>query len=96
MTKQQLLKAIDQLEEFIGNPSAKRADTSRAIETLTRVSTNRIVGKHCKWMLGEMRGFIREGRLDKAQRWLGFIQGALWARGEKSIDDFKEMNRADG
>jgi hypothetical protein len=36
-----------------------------------------------------------EGRREKAMRWLGFVQGALWAKGLATIDDLKSMNRPD-
>ncbi len=29
----------------------------------------------------------------KSNRWLGFIQGVLWANGEYTIDDLKNQNR---
>lgn len=30
---------------------------------------------------------------NKSNRWLGFVQGALWAIGEYTIDDLKDHNR---
>lgn len=36
-----------------------------------------------------------EGRREKAMRWLGFVQGALWAHGLAPIDELKNMNRPD-
>ena len=29
---------------------------------------------------------------EKLMRWIGFMQGALWMRGDFSVDDFREMN----
>jgi len=34
--------------------------------------------------------------LEKAMRWLGFIQGVLWSTGTRSIDEMREDNRAPG
>jgi len=48
---------------------------------------------HCCGMLDEIVGFVREGRLEKSFRWLGFIQGFLWAAGAYTIDDLKNHNR---
>ena len=36
---------------------------------------------HCHNMLNRMGSFTKEERLDKARRWLGFIQGVLLANG---------------
>lgn len=52
--------------------------------------------RHLKWMVGEASGFAREGRLDKAQRWLGFVQGALWMVGLSTIEESKRANMPDG
>ena len=30
--------------------------------------------------------------VEKLMRWIGFMQGSLWALGFFSIDDFREMN----
>jgi len=35
--------------------------------------------EHCHGMLEEMEEFLEQGRMDKVYRWLGFIQGVLWA-----------------
>jgi len=48
---------------------------------------------HCYGMLDEMEVFLQEGRLDKAFRWLGFIQGCLWRSGVYSVEEMKNHNR---
>jgi hypothetical protein len=50
---------------------------------------------HCFWMIGEIRTFVVEERLEKAMRWLGFLQGVLWAQGQMTIGSLAEHNRAD-
>ena len=50
---------------------------------------------HLLYMCESIRGFIAAGRREKAMRWLGFLQGALWVRGLATIDDMKEANRPD-
>jgi hypothetical protein len=49
---------------------------------------------HVKWMLMEMMAWGPE-RLGKMFRWLGFIQGVLWAEGVYTIEEMKEHNRSD-
>lgn len=39
--------------------------------------------------------FIEEGRIQKAMRWLGFIQGTLWCSGIFSIDELRNHSRGD-
>lgn len=48
---------------------------------------------HCHAMLDEVEIFIQEGRVEKAMRWLGFIQGCLWSQGMYNLEDLKNQNR---
>lgn len=51
--------------------------------------------KHLSYMLWRIPQFIRAGRKEKANRWLGFVQGALWAHDDYTIEEMKEHNRPD-
>lgn len=44
---------------------------------------------HCHWMCNEARDFVRQGRIEKAMRWLGYIQGVLYSYGIKSLSQLK-------
>jgi len=48
---------------------------------------------HVQWMVSQVPNFLKEGRKEKANRWLGFIQGVLWAKKIYTIDEMKEHNR---
>jgi hypothetical protein len=48
---------------------------------------------HVWWMITTLRDFIHEGRMEKAFRWLGFIQGVLWACGMYSVEDLAGHNK---
>lgn len=50
---------------------------------------------HLRFMCIEAQQFVDDGRIDKAMRWLGFLQGVLWARGLFSLDDLKNHSRPD-
>ncbi len=47
--------------------------------------------EHLKWMTAEALTWGPE-RAEKMNRWLGFIQGALWAFGYATIDELREVN----
>jgi hypothetical protein len=40
-------------------------------------------------------GDERRSAIEKAMRWLGFVQGALWAGGSATIEELKRMNMPD-
>ena len=44
---------------------------------------------HYKFMCDEAQKFVDEGRIEKAMRWLGFLQGVFWATGIYTLDDVK-------
>ncbi len=48
---------------------------------------------HLHWMCGEMRVLVEQGRIEKAFRWLGFIQGVLAAKELRTIDQLREDSR---
>lgn len=48
---------------------------------------------HVRGMLPKVKAFVAEGRIEKAFRWLGFIQGVLWCESVYSIEAMKDHNR---
>ncbi|MBI2475696.1 MAG: hypothetical protein HYV67_00440 [Candidatus Taylorbacteria bacterium] len=49
--------------------------------------------EHCHGMLDKMVEFVHEGRMEKVFRWLGFVQGVLWATRVYPLTDLKDHNR---
>jgi len=49
--------------------------------------------KQCIYMLEKIREFVDAGKLEKAFRWLGFVQGCLWCHEIRSIDEMRDDNR---
>ncbi len=50
---------------------------------------------HCYEMLNSIEEFARADRMEKAFRWLGFIQGCFWSCGVYTIQEMKNHNRPD-
>jgi len=50
----------------------------------------------CHWMLGKMEEFTNQGQsgLEKAFRWLGFIQGCLASQQCFTIKQLREQSRS--
>ncbi len=51
--------------------------------------------RHIRTMIPKTRDFLEEGRTEKAMRWLGFIQGALWVKSDFDISSLRSHNRKD-
>lgn len=89
MTGEKILEAIQQYETLLqdrGVEPAKvphRAVPQNQEEQLAHVCA----------MIPQMREFVAEGRLEKAFRWLGFVQGVLWANQIFILEDLKNHNR---
>ena len=45
---------------------------------------------HVAWMCSEAIELVRNGRKEKAFRWLGFVQGVLWSEGIFGLEDEKK------
>jgi hypothetical protein len=50
---------------------------------------------HLRFMCVEALNFVDAGKVPKAMRWLGFLQGVMWARGFYSLDQLKNHSRPD-
>ena len=49
---------------------------------------------HLYWMTFQIGDMLEDkDDIEKVMRWLGFIQGVLWAKGVYTIDELKEHNR---
>lgn len=55
---------------------------------------------HVRWMCAEVGGFVEYGvansdqeKIEKAHRWLGFIQGVMHCYDVMTISDMKDDNR---
>lgn len=51
---------------------------------------------HLAWMLNEMERFYAEGKIEKANRWLGFVQGALVCKHDVPLEYMKRANMPPG
>ena len=82
----QALRAIEAARETLRTayPGLEPSRNIEALEPLERA-------RHLLWMCGEIEGFLSQD-LDKAMRWLGFVQGALWVMGLRGIDAMRRDN----
>jgi hypothetical protein len=51
---------------------------------------------HTAGMLDKIEAFVKEGTpeaWDKANRWLGFLQGVFWVQGIYTLDQMRDHNR---
>lgn len=48
---------------------------------------------HLVWMCEKAIELIHEGSIEKSHRWLGFVQGVLWASEIYSIHELREHSR---
>ncbi len=89
MTPQKVLEVIGVYRKLFVGLGIKRIEYPHQ-ELLENVELGLA---HCHGMLDKMEEFVREGRIDKASRWLGFIQGVLWAQKIYALEHLKHHNR---
>jgi len=89
MKADQIVRVATKYEDLLANNNiiAEKQDLSSSRLT----STQRL--SHSKWMCKEIQVFVDNGRTDKAERWICFVQGVLWCEGLRPIDDMRNDNR---
>jgi len=51
---------------------------------------------HLGWMCGQILQFVEQDKMDKAMRWLGFVQGAFWVFRFRTVEAMKQDNKPEG
>lgn len=74
------------LLESFGGPAQRNQDSTSLRDRIG----------HLLWMCDQTFTFTTQQRLDKAFRWLGFLQGAFWALGIQNIEESKKDNTPEG
>ncbi len=89
MTPERILSVVEFYRSFFKRTGIIAADCDEDSFMVDSVACL----QHCHGMLDKIKTFVEEGRLEKAFRWLGFIQGVLWIQGMFTLKDLKEHNR---
>jgi hypothetical protein len=91
MTPEKMISVVNRyVETWRG-----RGNESERFTTDGQLPTERQVRAHLWWMCLQVPEFVRTGKFDKANRWLGFVQGAMWVLGDRTISAMREDNRDD-
>ncbi|MFA6588155.1 MAG: hypothetical protein WCT08_03735 [Patescibacteria group bacterium] len=90
MTKDKLLKIIELYKTLLSDYPTKEL---ASYEVHPQTDEEFLV--HLNWMLDRMREQVTQGKLEKAFRWLGFIQGVLSAKGIRTIAQLREDSRSE-
>lgn len=107
MTPQKVVGVLKQYEEFLRNNLYEpvRGPTNLYFgPTAPEELQHDNMHNHLLWMCVEAQKFlmpevgeaaIAQSKVEKAMRWLGFIQGGLVCLGDLTIDEAKEDNMPD-
>ena len=89
MTGEKITEAVERYEKLMRDRGIKPAKLPH--DVLPQNIEQQLA--HISAMLPEMKEFVCQGRLEKAFRWLGFVQGILWANQIFVLEDLKNHNR---
>lgn len=97
MTRGKLLSIFQQYYEMLRNEpplpiSEKQLDPPQYSEKAGGVGPVRGMS-HVMWMCVEAQKFVAEGRIEKAMRWLGFIQGVLWMGNTRTLNELRDDSK---
>lgn len=87
VTTEKLLSVLVQYEDRFSSlgfePERNTSDTQSVIAMIP----------HLYWMCIEAQTLVAAGHIEKAMRWLGFIQGYLHSWGMATLKEIKSHNR---
>lgn len=89
MTDDKVLEVVATIDARLAKTGAK---PKRHASVLLLGIPKRRALDHLRHVCEQIPVFIREGRREKAMRWLGFLQGAVWAFGWYTVEQLGEMN----
>lgn len=89
MTKDKIKKALANYQIFL---EGRGVEPIRHEELYHPITENDKLS-HCLYMAIEAQKFIEEDRVDKAMRWLCFVQGVLWSEQFITISELKKHNQ---
>lgn len=100
MTPEKTIRAFKAIEEIVkeyhGDPVMEPGRLSeREMGMAAEVIDPHSLTQHLLFMSQEGQKLVEAGRVEKAMRWLGFLQGALWGLGITTIEEQKNINRPD-
>ena len=89
MTKEKVQEVIDGYKKAL--ESLKVKPERHEIDVLSTTLLNKL--NHCYWMINEAESFLKDDMIEKAFKWLGFVQGVLWSTHLYTIAELADHNR---
>lgn len=89
MTGDQIVAATDRYDRELEKEEILVAEHPHDIICMMR----RAALAHLRTMFPKMVQFVSEDKIEKAMRWLGFVQGVLWVCGVYTLEQLKADNR---
>ena len=77
---------LDDLYPKVSPRSLTEVESQFSVGSLSRIDTT----AHFKHMCDMGQTFVDQDRVDKAMRWLGFMQGAFWMDDVFTLDELKK------
>ena len=88
LSREGLIKALDVHERVLKSLGHE----ARMLDRFMKAPSHWQVIQHAMAMCPMMRDLIAAGKLDRANRWLGFLQGLLWTQGLVSVNELRLIN----
>lgn len=89
MTKAKIREVLNIYKEELVRRNFSRHEFSHDKTLHSRIDSL----QHVFAMIDKIEEFLEEDRMEKVFRWLGFIQGCLWASGLYTIKELKNHSR---
>jgi len=92
MTAEKLISVFEFYQDYLKKSGIKSSQYTSYDSRAFKLSPIKHL-EHIAWMCETAITFVNEGRIEKAMRWLGFIQGVLFMTGWFTLDELKNHSR---
>ncbi len=93
MTKDQILSTIQRYDRLCGQYGVTPTRISKTTFIDDIVAQNREIIAHMRYMIAEIPKLLEADKIEKAMRWLGFVQGVMWSLGIYNLETLRDDNR---
>jgi len=91
MTKEKVLELAAHYKTLLPNPQQMPVES---YDEVGHPDPDEVY-PHAAWMCDRIVEFVAEDHIEKAMRWLGFVQALVWIDGEESLNTMRDMARND-
>lgn len=92
MTKQKIIKLMEDYQVALKDMGYKPIELTNYDSKFSDIDKE-IAVNQAYWMCQKIIMLVNNDEIEKANRWLGFVQGVFWSANIYTINEMRDQNR---